>query len=258
MSPETLVVVADKFVEFAAGKRAVTASQLRAMIELPEEILPGHTALVRGQGLADTEVVEIVRRIEVRDPAGRRFDVDGLRAAPPRADAKISHKHRTCNTLISRPEKIEEDLYALEVCIDQDCELMGDHQTGQHVQGMILVEAARQAFLAVTETYFPHAGAEKTYFVINSMTTDFLGFVFPLPARIDYRVLEKDINERRQKFRIETDFVQGGEVRTRVGFSFTVYPHEVISSKEAALAQEAFAAAIASIVSDPELGRAVA
>src|SRR6056297_3072091 len=135
------------------------------MIDLPEQILPGHTDLMRGQGLSDQDVADLVSRIEARDPTGRRWSVGGLRTAPLRADSKLSHKRETCNTLISRPERLDEDHYTLDICIDQDCELMGDHQSGQHVQGMILVEAARQAFLAVTETYFPNPVAEKTYFV---------------------------------------------------------------------------------------------
>ncbi|MGJ3263219.1 MAG: AfsA-related hotdog domain-containing protein [Salinarimonas sp.] len=245
MRPETLVVVADKFMAFTRGKHAVVASQLRAMLDLPEEILPGHVRLLRGQGLADEDVGALLALIAARDPGGRRWNADGLRAAPPRAEAKLSHKLQTCNTLISRPQQIEAELYDLAVCIDEDCELMSDHQTGQHVQGMILLEAARQAFLAVTETFFPFAGAEKTFFVINSMTTEFVGFVFPLPARIAYRIVERDINERRQKFKVEIDFVQGGELRTRVGFAFTVYPHEVISEREDELARAAVAAAVA-------------
>ena len=130
MTRDNIVVVADKFVEFAHGKRAVTASQLRAMIDLPEQILPGHTGLLRGQGLSDQDVADLVSRIEARDPGGRRWSVDGLRTAPLRADAKLSHKRESCNTLISRPERIDESRYTLDVCIDQDCELMGDHQSG--------------------------------------------------------------------------------------------------------------------------------
>ena len=52
-------------------------------------------------------------------------------------------------------------------------------------------------------------------------------------------MLEADINERRQKFSVEMDVVQGGQVRTRIACSFAVFPHDVLAEKEAALAREA-------------------
>lgn len=244
MISKALIVVSDKFSKFTMGKQAVTESQLHAMLALPEHILPGRTCLVPGQGLSETKLAALITMIEAADPHGKRWDASPLRELPDRAGSMLSHKHEPANTLISRPEQTGEGSYRLDMCIDQNCELMGDHQTGQHVQGMILVEAARQSFLAVSEAFYPHPAGGKTYFVIHTLSTDFVGFVFPLHAHIDYRVLAFDENERRQKFKVETDFVQNGEIRTRVAFSFTVYPHDVIAEKEASLADVAFQAAM--------------
>lgn len=127
----------------------------------------------------------------------------------------------------------------MDLCIDENSELMRDHQTGQHVQGMVLVEASRQAFLAVPEAFFQDEGEDSAYFVINSVTTEFMGFVFPIRSHIDYRVVSKDINERRKKFSVEIEIIQGGEIRTRSTISFTVYPNRIISEREAALARDA-------------------
>lgn len=247
MISKTLIVVSDKFSNFTMGKQAVTESQLHAMLALPEQILPGRTCLVPGQGLSETKLAALIAMIEAEDPHGKRWDASLLRELPDRAGSMLSHKHLPANTLISRPERMGEASYRLDMRIDQNCELMGDHQTGQHVQGMILVEAARQSFLAVSEAFYPHPVSEKTYFVIQALTTDFVGFIFPLAAHIDYRVLAFDENERRQKFKVEMDFVQGGEIRTSVSFSFTVYPHDVISEKEASLADVAIQAAMSNV-----------
>lgn len=134
---------------------------------------------------------------------------------------------------------MDENRFRMDLCIDENSELMRDHQTGQHVQGMVFVEASRQAFLAVTEAFFQDEGEDSVYFVINSMTTEFMGFVFPIRSHIDYRVVSKDINERRKKFSVEIEIIQGGEIRTRSAISFTVYPNRIISEREAALARDA-------------------
>ncbi|WP_114389154.1 AfsA-related hotdog domain-containing protein [Notoacmeibacter marinus] len=236
MTSNTLVIVADKFAEFTSSKRAVTLSQMLTMLELPEQVLPGPIRLFAGQGVPDSDIADLVRRIDAFDPTGKRWDAADLRTLPDRAEPALSHKKNPCNTLIGVPVRAADDTFHVDICIDEKCELMGDHQTGQHVQGMLLVEAGRQAFLAVTEKFFMDGVNEKTYFVIKSITTEFLGFVFPLPAHIEYRVLTKDINERRRKFEVEMLLYQGGEARTRIGCAFTVFPHQVISEREAALA----------------------
>lgn len=239
MTSETLIVVADKFADFAQSKKAVTLSHVRAMLALPEHIIPGPVRLLAGQGLSDAEHEALLQEIDMQDPSGIRWDVSELRSIPARAHSGLSYKRHGCNTLIGIPVQVSEDTYMMDIRIDGGCEIMGDHQTGQHVQGMVLVEAARQAFLAVTEEFFLGAEDRETYFVINSMMTEFSGFVFPLPAQIAYRVLTADINQRRRKFNVEMDVVQGGQVRTRIACSFAVFPHDVLAEKEAALAQEA-------------------
>ncbi len=82
-------------------------------------------------------------------------------------------------------EKVNENLFSLPLLIDERCELMTDHQTGQHIQGMILVEACRQTFIAVTEEFYMSDKVGQSYYVINDMNIKFSNFLFPLPAVIN-------------------------------------------------------------------------
>lgn len=239
MKFETLILVADKFVDFTADKKAITVSQLYSMLELPQHILPGPVKLVPGQGISDEDIVRLTAKIDSQSTPRRHWDVSELSRFPNRAELRLSHKREPCNTLIGTPIKLDDDRFRMDLCVDENCELMGDHQTGQHIQGMVLIEAARQAFLAVTEAFFLNETENKVYFVISSVTTEFLGFVFPIRTHIDYRVVSKDINAKRQKFSVEVETVQSGEVRTRSAFSFTVYPEYFISEREAVLARNA-------------------
>ena len=65
-----------------------------------------------------------------------------------------THKHNHENVLISKPNKLEENIYLSELIVFQNNELIIDHQTGLHVQGMVLIEAIRQMFIAVVEKFF--------------------------------------------------------------------------------------------------------
>ncbi|MCH4565389.1 hypothetical protein MKP05_20010 [Halomonas sp. EGI 63088] len=239
MNCETLILVSDKFVDFTADKKAITVSQLNAMLEVPEHIIPGTLKLIPGLGVSDNDIVELTTKINAQRTSPHRWDVSALASRPRPAKPCLSHKRLPHNTLIGTPHQLDENRFRMDLCIDENSELMRDHQTGQHVQGMVLVEASRQAFLAVTEAFFQDEGEDSVYFVINSMTTEFMGFVFPIRSHIDYRVVSKDINERRKKFSVEIEIIQGGEIRTRSAISFMVYPNRIISEREAALARDA-------------------
>ena len=241
MDADTYIVVADKFADFTVNDRTITLSHLKALLSLPNHLLPERARLVLGQGVSDDERAGIATMVEASEDHRERWDINALRSHCDRATAALSHKKKACNTLIGPPEAVGEDTFRLDLCIDQNCELMEDHQTGQHVQGMILVEAARQAFLAVTEEFFLKGANRKSYFVINEMNSSFLGFVFPLYAYMEYRIVLKDINDRRQRFNVEIDLIQIGELRVRTTFAFTAYPDEVIAQKEASLAMQAAA-----------------
>lgn len=127
--------------------------------------------------------------------------------------------------------------------IDERCELMADHQTGQHIQGMLLVEASRQAFIGVTEEFIYQQESGR-YYVINSMAINFASFLFPLPALVHFEFLEKDINDRRGRFKAQVRVTQHQTLCATMDVSFTVYPSTLIAEKEKSLAEVAMQATI--------------
>jgi HAD superfamily hydrolase (TIGR01490 family) len=124
----------------------------------------------------------------------------------------------------------------MRLMVDERSELMGDHQTGQHLQGMILIEAMRQSFLAVTEAFHPLPSSNDTYFVINSMEFTFEKFLFPIPAEIHYFSLQADTQKQRARHSAEVRIIQCDQVCATAQLKFAVYPNQVISEKEADLA----------------------
>jgi len=239
MKEHVLLVVGDKFAQFCANRDVMRLSQLRGLLTLPS-VVPleaRRLVLLPGQGLGDADIAEVLR-LAASSPHRALFDLGLWHQHPRRAPRSQSHKHKPENTLISEPRRIEEDVYELDLLIDENCELMADHQTGQHVQGMILMEAARQSFLAVTEAFFLPDGA-AFYFVINEMTARYARFAFPLDARIRYTIRSRELSARRRHFVADIAVEQCGANTASFVTDFTVFEDARISSREAVLAAEA-------------------
>ncbi|MGE5505034.1 MAG: AfsA-related hotdog domain-containing protein [Actinomycetota bacterium] len=204
----------------------------------------GRIVVLPGQGLGDDDVAELLALAE-RSAAASHFDLEALRTMPRRAGRSRSHKHRPENTLISEPRRLGETTFELDLLIDEDCELMGDHQTGQHLQGMLLLEAARQSFLAVSEAFFLPQDT-RFYFVINEMTSRYNRFAFPLDARIRYTVREHEAkNALRQRFVVDIAVEQCGHDAASFVCDFTCFEDDRISRREEGLAHQALEAHLA-------------
>lgn len=238
---DAFVVVGKSFAEFSEDKPALTLSQLDALLQLPPNLLAGRKRLLLGQGVNEQECRKVLQRLSATPDLDARFDASHLHRLVSRAPQALSHKRKPVNTLISQPEQIESDLYSLSLLVDEDSELMGDHQTGQHIQGMVQIEALRQSFLAVTEAFYPTPWDGPSYFVINGMDVSFQNFLFPLPAEIRYRSIEADVTERRARHVAEMEVRQSGQICSSCTTKFAVYPSSVIAEKEAKLASSATA-----------------
>jgi hypothetical protein len=241
MNNQIIFVVGDKFFQFSHGKNVLTVSQLRGLLTVSGLMMFEHNYIEihPGQGLSDEDVLGILK-LTAASPHPERFDMSALERMNRRAPASQSHKRKSENTLISRPRQISEKEFLLDLVIDENCELMQDHQTGQHLQGMILLEAARQSFLAVTESFFLPEDGTKFYFVINEMVARYSHFAFPLPAIVRYRLREHEgANPLRQHFIADITVEQCGETVSSFVTDFTTFEDSRISGKEGKLAATA-------------------
>lgn len=253
MNYKKLVIVGDKFNEFANGKDVLTISQLELFLQIPVNIIENKHEIIIGQGIRKDFAGKVISNQARNSVHGNKINMCSLKKLV--SDKKNSHCHKRLeqNVLIGSAEQDEHnsDLFMMPLLIDERCELMADHQAGQHIQGMLLVEASRQAFIAVTEE-FVYKKEAGLYYVINSMATTFSSFLFPLPALVHFEFLEKKINERRGRFRAQVRVTQHQTLCTTMDVSFTVYPSVLIDEKEKSLAEAAMLAAVAgqNIVAD--------
>lgn len=156
----------------------------------------------------------------------------------PRAGRRLAHKAKRENICVSYPRQVSDKTFELDLQFSAQNEFFLDHMTGFHIQGMALSEAARQAFLVVTEEFFLSQAPDNYYFVIRHQNVSFENFVFPFGVTISYEITEHKVKSGRQSFVVKMDLVQGGVVCSRVDVAFTVFSADKISEREEALINE--------------------
>ncbi|MDT7846343.1 AfsA-related hotdog domain-containing protein [Streptomyces justiciae] len=233
----TLLLVGDRFAGFAAQQDVLTVSQFIEEMRLGVYSWDSRPVRVRaGQGVT-TEDADNVRDAALLLGLGDRLDLDFR--APALAGRGEAHKHRSDNTLIADLRRDGADLFSATLRVHNDNELLIDHQTGEHVQGMVAVEAARQMFLAVSERYHACRYLDRSYYyVIESMNTDFENFLFPVDATIVYHSLRAELDDPdRLSFAAEISLHQAGRRASITTVTYTAFDAPVIEAKEHRRAQ---------------------
>lgn len=236
---KTIFVVGNKFRDFCRNDGVITIGELGEMARTSafDRLAPG-SRLVAGQGVRDAELLSICD-LARHSLAARGIDIQPMLTRSVRASRLQTHKHHIHNSIISQPVRVGDNCFEAALLLDERSELMADHQTGQHIQGMILIEAARQLFLAVTEEYFiGQTVHDRYYFVINSVEVKFTGFVFPLGATLRYEIVSEDTaNPARMRFETVVSVIQGNACATQIAFGFTAFHASKIEAKEQHQAQ---------------------
>ncbi|MDT0269238.1 AfsA-related hotdog domain-containing protein [Streptomyces sp. DSM 44915] len=254
---DTLFLVGDVFGAFAHHDGVRTVSELVRLIRdgaFPEG--PGPVLVTPGQGVSRFDVDYVRDALARHDLTDRvLLDDTALRAL---AGREIAHKHRQENVLISRPRRVGEDLFESDLVVDARNEVMSDHLTGQHIQGMLAMEAGRQMFIAVAEQHYlaPEA-AGRSYFVIDSFATRYGSFLFPLPAVVRCHVVaHRSPHRTRTMFHCELAVTQGESETAGMDVRFTAFDNQVLHTKETRAARRSLqesAARLAAAPAPPEV-----
>ncbi|MEI8663641.1 AfsA-related hotdog domain-containing protein [Xenorhabdus bovienii] len=236
-----LIVVGKKFTVFAEkNENVLTVNEFERFVWTGKINKVGKIILGQGVQLDDiSRTIDIIRQ-NYPNKIREIINLNDIYYQNNRDHQKQVHKCRKENILITSPQKKGNDNYHARLILQDSSELLCDHQTGQHIQGMILIEAARQAIIATTEKYFfREVGiniAEK-YFTLTSLNVIFLSFVFPLPVAVSLRVLSLEITKY-GKLTCECyiTFKQNKTKAAEICFIFSVYDFNYITEVENKLA----------------------
>ena len=229
-----IFIVGDKFKNFLNNDHTISISEFENMVfrnNLPQE----NNCYYLGQGASSERVNKIVNETAEHYHSNIKMAFKEIR----KSGRPLVHKHNIANSMISVPKKINGSRYQADVFIDDRCSDLEDHITGQHVPGMVIAEACRQMFLAVTEQYYLKSYEKEFYFVIRSNSIEYRRFVFPIDIKIDYEVLKFESKKNGTHcFTVSMNVVQGDAICATVNYEFSTYDSEFIAAKEAAAAAE--------------------
>jgi hypothetical protein len=237
-----ICIVGDRFESFAHASGAMTLTEFKSWIQSSPV---GDFNLIIGQGLSRLEKLEL-KALIVQDQSelACHFTLNQL-LLPTTRD--LTHKHLDENIAISEPKQIlsnpaDDPVYEAWLTIDDACDEMHDHVTGEHIQGSLIAEAARQMVIAVAEKYYRVTPLAKVSFVTHSVSLNYSDYLFPTPVMISLQMLSlrKGLGGNfRATFKIE--FIQDEAVRAICEFQFSVLESKVLNAQEKSLAARAVA-----------------
>jgi hypothetical protein len=208
MSDTLWHVVGNCFTEFARNKNVILISELIGIFRRSFGFPFGDDVrFIAGQGLQETLIDELL------DEAQKtlRLHLFARWRGIERASGPLSHKHRIENSMLTIPIRVEEDEFESDLFVDERVDLITDHVTGQHLPGMILVEAGRQMFIVTFERHFNQERQEKVAFLVTAMNNTFHHFAFPVSTQMRMKILEKKLDDPgRLDFHVLTEAIQAG------------------------------------------------
>jgi hypothetical protein len=239
-SRRDVVVVADRFARFARGDRVLTVSGLLALLTTGgPEVAGCHWVVHLGQGVDATDFAVIEAARGESEVAVCLADPERFRAAPE--PPGIVHKDRPENVLLAGVHHPEATHCRAGLRIHRDNELVLDHHTGEHVQGIVIIEAMRQICIAQFETAvrpgLPPAGYAGVWKRIDLSFEDFL---FPLPATVESLIVESDVTrETHLKFRAATAVRQHGHTVATAAIEYAMVAQRRVDALERRKADQA-------------------
>lgn len=179
-----IIIIGNRLTEFANNRNILTYDQFNYLLQIESKSFDQNRYEIHlGQGLSDLQINIILKNLN--KPNLHRFSLSGVLHQLERAGSALTHKRKIENNMISTPEKISEFIFKSYLMLDESCAEMLDHVTGQHIQGMVLVEAARQMVNSVSEKFLISKQIQgKKGFVLNALNATFLEYVFPLDVEL--------------------------------------------------------------------------
>jgi hypothetical protein len=244
-APTHLFVVGDRFEGFVHDDRVRTVTKLCSAICCGAfDELNGRVLLHRGQGITAFDVAYVEAALVRRGLQDRARFVGAEQAI---ASRDVAHKHRPENVLLADLRRSGLQTFRADLRVHAGNELLLDHQTGEHLQGMVVVEAARQMFLAAFELGYRQRWPLHSFCVSwNSMQMTFESFLFPLPAQIVGELREVDVRSpKRLRFELGFELHQLGRRVAAGEIGFASFEAGRLSAVERRSADKALDAAVA-------------
>ncbi|MGV9820234.1 AfsA-related hotdog domain-containing protein [Nocardia xishanensis] len=228
----SLVLVSDRFAGIAGDNRVHTVSGLAAALRGGAyRAHTGDLTVHLGQGVT-RHALDYIQHVATIHAPGTQLRVVGAIAEPARRHHV--HKYQDSNVLLANLVRETDTAFRADLRIDGDNELLHDHQTGEHVQGIVIIEAVRQLFLAAFELEYGKRWPEQHFYIVwNSIDLTYGSFLFPLPATLHAELTPLSIDDpAKLEFAIDTEVRQFGKSAASSRITFAALPNERIAQIE--------------------------
>ncbi|MEC5320454.1 AfsA-related hotdog domain-containing protein [Brenneria populi subsp. brevivirga] len=236
---DVILVVGDSFCEFAKRNNAITSGELLntvCNVTSPSDL---KGKIILGQGINHETAQEIISEYKGKSGDEGLLDITEMHKATKFGKNVFTHKAKICNVIIGHARRIGDKEYQVPLLIDDNCELLQDHQTGLHVQGIMLVEAFRQAIVAITEEFLCNREGYKTTIVVNYINTTYNSFIFPLPTDIVFKVINEEMVGKRTKLFVRLEAWQNNEMGTYAECEYQEFSSNLMNKTETRMASSA-------------------
>jgi hypothetical protein len=166
---------------------------------------------------------------------------------PALVNRSRSHKHREANAVLAGLQRTSENSYRASLRLHPENEFLVDHQSGEHLQGMVVIEAFRQMFISFCEQFVAIRWPERSYcYIWHGMDLRFENFLFPVQADVDCLVRQADLADpNRLRFAVDMTVHQGGRSCASARIEFTAYDKDKFVGKEHRMAGRTLNAVLA-------------
>lgn len=203
------IIVGEEFKNFAQIENVITTNEFKGE--------HGNSQYILGQGIGH-DAIDKLKSAKCQNSV----KYNNL------ASLKDTHKSIEKNIIITQPEKTAAQEFQCNLVVCKSNELITDHVTGYHLQGMVLIEAIRQTFVAVSEIFLKKF--ERQYVVFSSLDIKFIKFCFPLDASIKMTITNAKVEESSAKYEAQINILQAQNTVVESTVRFSLY--DAISLKK--------------------------
>lgn len=229
-----LIIVGNKFTYFSDNQYVITANEFIKLIKNNNYCLKKDDKIFIGQGIKKSELMVICNFLTIHDILYVHCPEKNTKE-----NRKYVHKLKSKNVVITKPKKIADIEYRSDLCFSDDCEILDDHTTGFHLQGMLILEAARQMMISVVENYFLLSNEKfNKRFTLLNIDSHFYRYLFPLSVEITAKI--KILSEKQYGFKadITCEFMQNEFICSTVVITFCVSNENHVIDKESKMSEE--------------------
>lgn len=181
MIKKALIIVGDEYAALAKHEGVYSVSQVWHELSLPADM--DIDQVYFGLGVDETECSNLNEALLRR---GARC-IEGLASL---VETKLTHKVNRAHVLVAGGQRLRERSYAYDLFLDTAQDRLCDHVTGQHVSGMLLMEAGRQAATVSLGQQYPSKPSHEWEMVLENITASFSNYAFPIPTSIRVDISE--------------------------------------------------------------------